>query len=222
MSSCISIKRKISHIFIVFMVSPGLNDGEIKGLFEGKVSAFEHVYNLYFRQLYYFASKIVQDAEAAKDLTVDTFVKVLKTPRQFNSQEHLKRFLFTILRNACLDYRKSQDRHKKSHEEIRYLSEIKEDIELAFIKSEAIKAIYQEIEQLPPQCRQIIKLIFIEGQTVHEIAGRLNIAEQTVQNQKNRGVKLLKSALVRNRLLSLAIIRMCYELIEKNAILTNC
>ncbi len=120
-----------------------------------------------------------------------------------------------MVRNACLDHVRTEQRHHKSHEDIRQQAEWQENADLALIRSEALQAIHDEIENLPAQCRQIVKLIYIEGYSVKEAAQILDLAEQTVQNQKNRGVKMLKKAMVRNPLLSSGVVWLASLELEK-------
>jgi RNA polymerase sigma-70 factor (ECF subfamily) len=46
----------------------------------------------------------------------------------------------------------------------------------------------------------------VDGKTAPEIAAELNMAYQTVLNQKAKGVALLRTALIKNELLSLPML----------------
>ena len=51
------------------------------------------------------------------------------------------------------------------------------------------------MDNLPEKCREVIRLTFIEGFTAKEIAERLSVTVSTVNNQKMRGINLLKDRL---------------------------
>lgn len=176
---------------------PGFNNDTelLTALHDKEPQALEEVFHTWYRQLCYFAEKLLEDPAAAEDIAVNCFVTLLERNPHFESLSKLRSFLFTVARNACLDVIKTEKRHTASHKELRYLaSESEMDIERQLIRSEAIKILHAEIELLPPQCRRIIRLSFIEGKSVKEIAEEMQLAYQTVQNQKQRGIHLLRIA----------------------------
>lgn len=192
----------------------------LNALRDGDATAFDEIYALFFRQLAYFSERLTGSRVAAEDIAVDSFLKLLQKPPDLDSLPRLKAWLFAIVRNASLDYLKSEKRHLASHSEIKYLSPIEEDeIERNIIRSEALQAIYAEIENLPPQCRHIVKLTFVEGLSISEIASQMDLAYQTVRNQKARGIQLLRMALMKDSLLSQAIVLTCLALLEEKQVL---
>ena len=182
----------------------------------GDVAAFDKVYALFYRQLCYFALSIVQDKDAAEDLAMESFICLWQKKPDFASLDKLKAYLFTIVHHTGLNQLKTLKRHRSSQRELLYLSQSAENIDLALIRSEALQAIYDEIRNLPPQCRQVVTLTFVEGKSVKDIAEELKLATQTVLNQKNRGIKLLRTALVKNQLLSPAVISIGWTLMSSH------
>jgi RNA polymerase sigma-70 factor (ECF subfamily) len=77
-----------------------------------------------------------------------------------------------------------------------------------------VRFISSEIEKLPPQCRQVVRLAIIEGKSAPEIAEELNIAYQTVLNQKAKGVALLRTAILKHKLLSLPMLYLTLRLLN--------
>jgi len=109
--------------------------------------------------------------------------------------QHCQSYLYVAAKNACLDFLKSQ--HRTVEREI-YFQQLhdyqEEDIENEIIRAEYWAEIYREINALPTQCSTIIKLSFIEGLNNAQIAEILNISDQTVKNQKVKGIKALRFA----------------------------
>lgn len=178
----------------------------LNALKKGDQKAFEKVYHSYFRQLCSFAEEIVGNRHVSEDIVIDSFVKLFQKRPDFTNTFKLKSFLFTLVHNASLNYIKAAKRHAISNKEIGYLQQYQENSQRALIHSEIMQAIYSEIENLPQQCRQIVKLSFIEGKSTINIAKEMNLAYQTVQNQKTRGVRLLRIALIRNKLMPILIL----------------
>lgn len=101
--------------------------------------------------------------------------------------------MFTIAKNASLDWLRTQKRHHASHAEIKYLSEnSEEEIERTFIRAELLQALYDEIEKLNPQYREIINRSFIQGESLTEISENMGLAYKTVQNLKAKAVQHLR------------------------------
>lgn len=157
---------------------------------------FALLYGQLYLSLFYFIKKMVDDQQAAEDLTADSFVKLWNKARQETKVENAKAFLYAVARNACLDYLKASQLHQKKHREILYLAE--EETRMAVytseIKAELLLEIRAEIERLPAKARQIFKLAYFEGLKNNEIAELLTLSEQTVQNQKSKALKRLRIA----------------------------
>jgi RNA polymerase sigma-70 factor (ECF subfamily) len=78
-----------------------------------------------------------------------------------------------------------------------------------------MQALYAAIEKLPPQCRTVIRCSFVEGKSVREIADEMQLAYQTVQNQKQRGIKLLRWTLLQHSQLSPVVVLLCLSLLQE-------
>jgi len=64
----------------------------------------EHIIKLYFASIYLFIFRLVGDVTSAEDLTQDTFVKVWRHLPEYEREEELKNWIFTIARNTALDW----------------------------------------------------------------------------------------------------------------------
>jgi len=185
-----------------------LNDIELlQALQKRDAKAFEQFYNQAVVGLCYFLENRVGDKPAAEDIATDSFIKVFKRIDDFPSIGKLKSFLYTTANNAAIDHINAKKRHNVSHEEIGYLSKgVEENVEVQFIRAEAMQAIYREIDNLPPQCREVVRLSIIEGQTIQEVAEEMNISYKTVQHYKTQGLKTLRIALSKNQLLPVTVL----------------
>ena len=163
----------------------------------GERAAFTAVYNdLYFR-VYEFAGKYVPTGADAEDITADSFVKLWQKRSEFDSLDHIRAFLFTTAKNACLNFlQHSKVKDSKHAEILRSLSALQRDsFTLEAIRAELMQLVYQEVEKLPAKMKQVFLLSYKEGLKPAEIAERLQISVQTVSNQKINAINLLKTAL---------------------------
>lgn len=180
------------------------SDTELLAAFRlGQPAAFRHIYHQYMRQLCFFVEQVTGDTIVSEDIVADTFIVTFHKKDDFADLNKLKAFLFVSAGNAAKNYLKSKHRHDAIHTRISKESvNATEDPELAYLRSEALQAIREEIEKLPEPTRKVIHQSFIEGRSITEIADDLHLAYKTVQNQKTKGIQLLRSSLLRNNLLS--------------------
>jgi RNA polymerase sigma-70 factor (family 1) len=178
----------------------------------GEKTAFTSVYNEYYFRVYEFAARYLPTGEDAEDITADTFTKLWQKRTEFGSLDHIRAFLFTTAKNACLNFLKHTKIKDEKHADIlRSLTTIQRDgFYLEEIRAELMQLVYAEVEKLPGKMKEIFLLSYKEGLKPAEIAERLNISVQTVSNQKINAINLLKTALGHTPLL-LALL-LCLEL----------
>lgn len=164
----------------------------------GDKKAFEKVYNTYFISLFYYARRFVRDEKAAEDITLESFLKLWTHFREFTSISGIKAFLHTATRNACLNHLRSNLRRSASQRELAYL--LVQDHEEALAEQQitvnVYQAIFEEMENLPPQVRKVFYLSYIKGLSNQTIADLLQIQNQSVRNHKANALKLLRLALL--------------------------
>lgn len=162
------------------------------------LNRFKILYLEHASELIYFARKFV-DVPVAEDMIQDVFVKLWDNLIDL-SDDRIKSYLYKCVRNACLDYLKHQDikhRHEnymiqelKIQELIFYDDPIKQ-----LMKVEEIESIYQAIEKLPAQCRNIFEKAYLQNYRHNDIAIDLNISVRTVENQVYKALKAIRMIL---------------------------
>ncbi|NII29214.1 RNA polymerase sigma-70 factor [Pseudoflavitalea sp. X16] len=180
---------------------------------QGDENAFATIYHLQYPVIYYYARHFVPDAQDARDITTETFVKLWKLRANFDNIHKISTFLHITTRNACIDVL----RHKKwkagKHQQLIQL--LMEDEAMiarnnspmaaatrfvhGLAEGELLSRIYAVIEKLPPQRKAIFKMSFLEGMKNGEIAAHLDISVQTVQNQKTIALKFLRMIFCRSQ-----------------------
>lgn len=173
----------------------------------GDSYSFEQIFRKFYPSLCFFAQHFVGNHDDAEDVIEELFVKLWKKHPQFETEQHLKAFLYRSAKNACLDFIKLSERSgarntlfadERGYSEEGYLNEI--------IRAEIIAEVFHAIESLPPQCNKIIAMSYVDGKTNQEIADELNLSVQTVKNQKGRGLAMLKQRLPNDKFLLLLLI----------------
>ncbi|SMO38855.1 RNA polymerase sigma-70 factor [Solitalea koreensis] len=195
------------------------NSNIINGFRNGEEVACRQLYALYYRPLCYFAQKLVHNKEEAEDIVVNTFLKLLNKKNDFDNLPDIKSFLYQAVRNTCFDFLRKSKYRDKANKEIEYLSEAYEFFgEEEMITANVLQIIYAEVENLPGQCKQIFKSIFIEGKSTSVVASEMGISTQTVLNQKTKALQKLRLILYKEGLYSIALFIYCLSCITCNHI----
>lgn len=183
----------------------------------GNEIAIRHLYELYYRSLCYFADQLVNDKAEAEDIAVDSFLKLLHKKDDFNSLADIKSFLYKVTRNACFDVLRKTKCRDRYNRELKYMTEPDElfgDHEM--ITAKVLQIIYTQVENLPVQCKQVFKSIFIAGKSTTMVAIEMGISPQTVLNQKSKAVHFLRLALYNEGLYSMGTLLYCLTLMHNN------
>jgi RNA polymerase sigma-70 factor (ECF subfamily) len=165
---------------------------------QGNSRAFQVIFENYNRLLFTCAIQLVKDKEQAEDIVSESFTKLWQRHDVFQTEEHIKAFLFVTTRNASLNYLRHIQRKTASQSELSYLQRDKDDQDVItdMIEGELLRMIYPMIETLPNKCKTIFKLIYFEDASTDEVAEKLHITPRNVLNQKRRALQLLKKRLL--------------------------
>ena len=178
-------------------MSNNLSPNLIQRLQAGQTKAFTELFDLLSSQLLFFAKKLTQDEEEAKDITSSTFTKYWRNHQNFDSLVNIRAFLFITARNACLDYLRFKNRTKENNERYRkYLANRPETV-FDPLKLEAglLGEIYRQSQNLPARCRKIFELTYFEGMKASEIAKRMKITVSAVTTQRQRAIAFFRNVL---------------------------
>lgn len=175
---------------------------------ERDASVYPYLHDTYYNSLVYFSLGIIHNQQQAEDIAVESLVKAWQTPTGFESVAKLKSYLFTLVKNASLNYLK----HLRVKEKSLQLSEFPEPVdaklEALIIEADLVQLIYKEIERLPQTHREVLQLLYLQDLPPAEAAGRLGITMDNLRQRKGRALKELKSELMKkgiDKLISLLI-----------------
>ena len=159
---------------------------------------FEQIYHQYYKPLYIYALKFVTE-QIAQDIVQDIFLTIWNTPPVLRAS--LKSYLFTAVRNACLDYIKGM-KVKENYINQRLLQLQLDEIayyqtdETSILDEEQLNLIYTTIEELPEKCKEIFKLSYFNNMKSNEIAQKLDLSVRTVQNQLYKGLSKIREIIM--------------------------
>lgn len=157
---------------------------------KGKEPAMKQLYNCFFVSLSSYAHHFVPNDLIVQDIVQETFIKLWDRRNNFFSIFSIRAFLYTTVRNACLNEIRAQHNRRKVS-----LSETVLSVEENFIvEEEVLRMITAEIQALPMGMRKVFEMSLL-NLSVKEIAENLNISEYTARNQKASAKKKLQNKL---------------------------
>ncbi len=165
---------------------------------------FKEVYVSYYSRMKRFAQEYVAREEDAENIVQDIFFELWEKQLELTSLVNLNGFLFTMLKNRCIDFLRRKTLEQQASEEMQseYIRTLKlkfnslEALDSKLINSNNIDTIVQDaINSLPERCREIFVMNKLEGKKQKVIARELNISIHTVESQMAIAYKKLKEAL---------------------------
>jgi RNA polymerase sigma factor (sigma-70 family) len=169
-----------------------------------KQSIFNNEFMPHINSMYNFAYRLTLDADDAKDLLQDTYLKAYRFIESFQKGTNAKAWLFRILKNSFInDYRKkSKEPSKVDYQEVEsyYNSEevdrqITPDLRVEALKDMIGDEISNALNALDVDFRTVIILCDLEGFKYEEMAKILDIPIGTVRSRLHRARNLLKEKL---------------------------
>jgi len=171
------------------------NDQWLPGFRLGREESFTQLFKALCPVLCGYSNRITGDWAAAEDIVQEAFVKIWERRTQFFQFAALKSYLYTTVRNDSLQWLRRENRKQAKEHTSQQGEPDNERSQLEYlIRAEVFRELNAGVQTLPPQCRQIITLIF-EGKNTREVAENLQISQSSVKAQKGRGLGLLRKRL---------------------------
>lgn len=157
----------------------------IKRAISGDSEALEILINRHKNIAYDLAISIVKNEEDAKDITQDSFLKVLENIHGFRNESKFSTWLYRIVYNQSISLLKKANKHEPlSLDDV----SIYDRADSEDITEDRHHELYRAIDHLKPSERHIIMLFYIGGKSVKEIAEitRLSISNIKVNLHRTR------------------------------------
>jgi RNA polymerase sigma-70 factor (ECF subfamily) len=164
----------------------------LSGFRQGREESFSQVFKALCPALCGYSMRLTSDWAAAEDIVQEAFVKIWERRTLFFKFAVLKSYLYTTVRNDSLQWLRRENRKQMKERTSQQGEPDNERSKLEdLIRAEVFRELNAGVQTLPPQCRQVISLIF-DGKNTREVAEALQISESNVTTQKGRGLQLLR------------------------------
>lgn len=158
----------------------------------------EKNFHQYYNALCTLASRMINDPVRAEDIVQDVFIRLWEHQKFSTPDRPVRTLLYVSVRNAAYDYlaaMKTTTNRQQQYKDWSVSGESTWEEEEQILKVEMIRQAYEAMENLPEQCRNVMRLYFDEGLSLGDIARALNIHISTVKTHKKRGLDYLRGLL---------------------------
>jgi len=158
------------------------------------VTSYGDFFKINYHAACLIALRYVKDTQEAEDLVQEVFLHIWERRNQINIKDNLRNYLFNSVKNASINY---VQRNKKLFTALENadLSSSFVDSDEEFAKEEFASNVSRAIEKLPPQCKKIFLMAYLDNLSYQHIAETLQLSKNTVKTQMGIAYKLLREHL---------------------------
>jgi RNA polymerase sigma-70 factor, ECF subfamily len=158
----------------------------------GDHDAFAEIMQRYERQLAVFFLRHLRDEDGARDLVMDTFLRVYKAAYRYEPRARFSTYIYQIARNLVINESKKREFRKTDS-----LDEMNEDTNIHFAASmlnpeqemarlEQSRLVQKALDELPEDQRTILILVEYQGLSYEKIAKIMDCSIGTVKSRMHR------------------------------------
>lgn len=173
------------------------NEAELMDAFrKGEDYAFREIYNKLSKPLQYFVESMGIDRSIAEDIMSNGFLKIYEKRAELESYDHIKRWLYVVVRNEAIDHIRYRNRERRLSHEIAGISDMETgEVDIELLKCAILSNLREAIYDLPKKRQAVIILKFFKQKDTRQIASHLNIGTQTSLNHLTRALQTLKKSM---------------------------
>ncbi|OQP53378.1 hypothetical protein A4H97_23290 [Niastella yeongjuensis] len=158
----------------------------------GNDKAYRVLFDRYFYKLYSYTLKLVSDKNVSEEIVMDVMLAIWQKRDQLNGSLSLSAYLYKSVRNRLIDHLRKQKVATVSLE-LTAVEPSSSFITDSRILHKELESLYRSsLNRLPPQKKRIFTMSREEGSSYKEIADRLCLSKNTVENHMVAALKLLK------------------------------
>ena len=134
--------------------------------------AFKYFYEQQMFSLFRFAFSFLKNKEASEEVVNDVFLRLWEKRHALDTIKSIKLYLFTAVKNGCLNY--LRDNKKTEGIDLDSVNtdhfHFTLDAEQLLLTKELQQALEESINNLPPKCKLIFKLVKEDGLSFNRAA----------------------------------------------------
>ncbi len=148
-------------------------------------SSLREIYQRFLPMVYRIAFTYMKNPHDSEDAAQETFLRLIRQEKPFQSLEHCKAWLIVTVGNVCKDMLRRAGRTELPLESVPEPAS----------REESRQEILSEVLKLPEKYRLVVYLYYYEGYSVKETAQLLKQSPETVKTWLRRARAQLKERL---------------------------
>lgn len=145
---------------------------------KGNVQAFKEAYLGFFKPVFTFILRYLEDQDAARDITQESFYSLWRSRESLLPEKGYKSYLLCIARNNAINWLRKEKLAHKYEEECEILESVYLD---KLVEQDYWRQMTEFIDTLPHKHKEVFMLRNIYSLSNKEIAERLDINIKTVE-----------------------------------------
>jgi RNA polymerase sigma-70 factor (ECF subfamily) len=158
----------------------------------------ESLYDLYSRQAYGLAYRIVNDAHSAEDIVQEAFMSVWRSAERVDAARgKLKSYLLTVVHRRAIDFVRARKARPAGEQPENPDAFGSEDPDYAALVASSIEgeAVRSAVRELPEDQLRVVEMAYYSGLTHTEIAHELDVPLGTVKSRLRLALDKLRAVI---------------------------
>lgn len=163
---------------------------------KGDIKAFEQLVFRYEKQIFGYVLRFINQKENAEDVTQETFIKIFRSLKTFDSEYKFKTWIYTVATNTVYDWLRKAKKSKEMFiidDPNNGFETIDENDSYNILENKEL--VDNALKNIKPVYQSVIVLFYRDGLIYEEIAEVLKVPLNTVKTYLSRAKKALREEL---------------------------
>jgi RNA polymerase sigma-70 factor (ECF subfamily) len=166
--------------------------------------AFDVLYKKYCKRVYKFGHSILKSPEDSENLMQDVFLSLWENRHKVEKDSSIKSYIFTIVYNSAISVIRKKAKESQFVEYLKSVQEINiEPVNVGLEFNELTIKLDEIVKALPQRQKEVYLMHKVDGLKYSEIAERLHISVNTIENHMSRALKTIREKLGNYSLISI-------------------
>lgn len=145
---------------------------------------------MFYAPMCVYVEGIINSSTDAEDVVQEALTKTWSSDCKFNDANGLKFYLYRAVHNQAVSWLRKNGGHQSVSESL-IPDTFDDDGYIAAVREEMYRQLYEAIEQLPAQQKQVMKLS-MKGKTGKEIAEEMGLSFNTVKVHRQKAMDSIR------------------------------
>lgn len=165
---------------------------------DGDADALRDLVTRWQPRLGRFAWRLTAEREAARDITQDAWLAIVRGLSRLDDPARFRSWAYRVVRNKCADWTRRRVVEQRAERDVRGSGALGSGDRLNETDSAGeLRRMREALTRLPDEQRAMLSLHYLDGMSVAEIAGVLDVPLGTVKSRMHHARNCLKQALER-------------------------